>query len=137
MFTHQRQETDRQLLEGKCADLERRRNTLPFRVQELAAQRVLRRVRDRMHESVEAIPSLASLFSRGFDVIRFGDVHLEDFGHRVELLRRHLRDAHHPAEAREQKLAARFLHLHGDRVTDASPIAHAGDQNSLACQYHG
>jgi len=45
------------------------------------------------------------------DVGGFGDVHLENVGHGVELFRRHLGDAHHPAEAREKNLGAFTLRL--------------------------
>src|SRR5207245_3139455 len=70
------------------------------------------------------------------DVIGFGYVHLENLGHRVELFGRHLRDAHHPAEAGEQDLRALTLRLLGDRIADAAPIRHSRNEDALALENH-
>src|SRR5579859_885101 len=89
-----------------------------------------------MHEPVDAVPSLAGLLHRFGDVRRFRHIHLENFRDRIELLGRHLRDAHHPAEAREEELSAGALRLLRDRVTDGAAVAHAGDEDLLACEDH-
>jgi hypothetical protein len=88
----------------------------------LAAQRIGRRKRDGMHQAVHTIPTFRRLFDRARNIRCLGDVHLENFGHRVELFGRHLRDAHHPAEAGEKDLCALALRLLGNRKTDAPPV---------------
>src|SRR6266568_1566846 len=89
-------------------------------MQKLTAKRICGRKSHRMHETIEPVPSRLRFFHGRRDVIWFGDVHLKDCRHRVELFRRHLRDAHHPTEAREQDLSAFLLRLLGDRKTDAA-----------------
>jgi len=89
-----------------------------------------------VNEAVDPTPTLARLFDRGCDVRGLADVHLQDVGDRVQLLGRHLRDRHHPAEAREEELGAFLLRLHRDRVTDAAAVAHPGDHDLLALEDH-
>src|SRR5439155_9611545 len=126
----------RQLFECKCADLQCRGDAFPWRVQELTAERILRCECNRMHESVEAVPTFGNLFDRGLDVTRFLHIHLENVRHRIELFCSHLGDSHHPAEAREQELCACFLQLRRYRVADAAAVTHAGEQHALAFEDH-
>src|SRR5438477_12242159 len=89
-----------------------------------------------MHKPVDAVPELFGFFDRLRDVIGFGHIHLENLGHWVKFFGGHLRDAHHPAEAREQDLRPLTLRFLGDRITNAPAIRHAGNQDVLALEDH-
>src|SRR5260370_38203543 len=112
--------------------MQRRRDALPFRVQELATERIWWRICHRMDQPVQAIPFLACLFHCRSDVIRFADVQLEKVRDWIQLLGRHLSDAHTPSEAGQPQFRAGLLRLARDRVADGAPAAHSCEDASLS-----
>ena len=81
MLLHQRQHAGGERLQREGARLDRGRDALPRGVQEVAAERVLRRERDRVQEPVEPSPARDPSSARdGVDLRGFVRVHLQHVG---------------------------------------------------------
>ena len=70
----------------------------PRRLEESAAQAIGGSEANRMDDAVDATPGGPHVLCDSLDLGNVGDVHLEDFGHRVQALRAPPGQAHRPAE---------------------------------------
>ena len=104
------------------------RDVFPRRGEEAAAEARLGRERDRVQHAVE--PAADPLGER-VEVLRIGDVELDDVGFGRQPARGALGQAHRPAERREHDLGAFFLRALGDGERDRRVVEHAGDEDSL------
>jgi hypothetical protein len=109
---------------------------LPRGVEEVAAQRVLRRERDRVQETVQPPPPRPDLVRNPFDVLRVVRVHLEDVHRLRQAPSGLLGETHRAAERRQHDLRALLLKRARRRVGDRLPRQHAGDEQLLALEQH-
>ncbi len=105
-------------LQRERARPERRLGALRRRVEEVAAERVLGRERDRVQDAVEAAPALAQVVGDGLEVVGVVDVELEHVGRLRQLGRRPLGHPLDAAERGEHHLGAGLLGLARDLVRD-------------------
>jgi hypothetical protein len=114
---------------------ERLGGALKAGVEELAAERVLGRVGDRVQDPVEASPARLELPRDRGEVGLAVDVELEDVGGLGQPLRGALGEPPRATEAGEHHLGAGQLRLARDREGDAAAGDHPGDQQALAVEH--
>ena len=119
VLCHQRAQRLGHSLERVGARVKGGLNTLPRCGQEVAAQRVGRRIGDGMDEAVEPAPALFEGLGQRIDLLLVVHVHLQDLRGRLHPARTLLRQAHDPAETGQHDVGALPLRHVGDRVGDA------------------
>jgi hypothetical protein len=106
-------------------------------VEEVPAERVLRRERDRVQDPVDLSPPGLELLPDGVDLGLVVGIHLQDVARVRQPLRHLLGEAHGASEVRQDDLSAVLLRgrrrCEGDRLRGQ----HAGDQQLLAVEQHG
>ena len=126
----------RDRLQREGARLDRGRDALPRGVQEVPAERVLRRERDRVQEPVEPSPPGPDLGRDRLDVRGIVRVHLQDVDGIGEPARRLLRQPHRAPERGQDDLGPLLLQGLRGRVRDRLARQHAGDEQLLAFEQH-
>ena len=133
----ERQQRHRERLQRVGAGAERGQRRLRRGLQEVAAQRVLGRERDRVQDPVEAAPPLVEVRRHRGELLGLVDVELEDRRLGRQAPGDPLRDAQPAAEAGEHDLGACGLralrHGVGDRVVRED----ARDEQSAVAEIHG
>ena len=128
-------EGDGERLERVGARAERELGALGRRLEEPAAQGVLRRERDRMQHAVHAAPALAQLARQRLEVGRLVDVELQHVRRLGEPLSRPLGHAARAPERCQDDLRAGLLRLPGDLERDRLAVKDAGDEELLAVEH--
>ena len=112
--------------------MHRRGDVVPLGVEEVATQRRLGRVADRVQNAVQRVDVLAQLIGKGGEVVGVGHVELDDRHGRRQTPGDPARERHGSAERRQDDvrtfLLSKTRHVEGDRLVGE----HARDQQALA-----
>ncbi|MDH6227607.1 hypothetical protein M2169_004577 [Streptomyces sp. MJP52] len=119
--------------QGERRDVHRRGHRLERRVQEVAAQRVLRREADGVDHAVQGAELLGDHVGEPPEVLVVGDVQLDDLGRPGQLLGDPLGERG-PGEGGEDDLRALLLGQLRRVEGDGGLQQHAGDQDPLALE---
>src|SRR5690606_14267799 len=130
---HQRQAGHGQRLQGEGGDVHGRGDRLERRVEEVAAERVLRGEADGVHDAVEAAELLAHDVGEAAEVLVVGDVELDDLGGLGKLPGDALGEGG-PRERGQDDLRALLLGQLGGVEGDGGLHQHTGDQDALALE---
>ena len=133
---HQRFERPGERLQRVGAGLERGARARARGADEVAAESIGRRVRDRVHRPVDVAPTVAELALELGQIIVLVDVELEHLGLAGQPLRGALRHPAHSPEAGQNQLGALLERPLGDRVGDRVVVDDTGHHQPLALDDH-